>query len=499
MQRRVVLLGAASAILQVVVNGVLLFFLYRFLYGALGVAKLGLWSLVMATTSLSNLANLGLSASVVKFVAKHMARGEEEKASLVIQTSTLSLGAFFAALSLAAFLLINWILHLVLPAASIADGRALVPFSLASMWLIVVSGVFQSGMDGHQKVYLRNYLLIAAMVLNFSACLLLVPRYGLMGVAYAQVFQSGLMLVASWVVLKKLMPLLPLVPWRWDRKLFAEMVAYGVNFQVITVSTMLYDPLTKSLLAKFGGLATTGYYEMASRLTQQVRALIINANQVLVPTIANLLEKDPGSIRKVYVDSYKLILFTSFPVFSALAALTPVISKLWTGQYEPDYIFLAILLAVGWQLNTLAAPAYFVFAGVGILRWNTVSHVAIAVLNLGLGVLMGSFWGGQGVVAAWVVSLAVGSAIIPAAYHRREGIPLSCLLPRSEAALFAGCALGTVISLALFATMKSQLGTLALAGLVGVVLVASQGYFLWTSPTRRRLTGWVLQEFATLR
>ena len=82
------------------------------------------------------------------------------------------------------------------------------------------------------------------------------------------------------------------------------MMGYGLNIQMISVSQMLYDPITKGLLVKFGGLDLAGYYEMANRMVIQLRGLIVSAVQVLVPTIADLKEKNPDSIHKVYKEAW---------------------------------------------------------------------------------------------------------------------------------------------------------------------------------------------------
>ena len=71
---------------QVLVSGITLFGLYKFIYRTLGPANLGLWSLVLATTGLARFTDLGLSGSLGRFVARHRALKDEAKAVLVIET-----------------------------------------------------------------------------------------------------------------------------------------------------------------------------------------------------------------------------------------------------------------------------------------------------------------------------------------------------------------------------------------------------------------------------
>ena len=66
-------------VLQIVVISIVLFFLYKFLLGTIGVEQFGIWSLVLATTAVTQIADLGFSGGVVKFVSKYVALKEKKK------------------------------------------------------------------------------------------------------------------------------------------------------------------------------------------------------------------------------------------------------------------------------------------------------------------------------------------------------------------------------------------------------------------------------------
>ena len=83
--------NAVANMLEAVASAVLVFALYRYISGALGIDQLGVWSAVLATVSAARLADLGLSAGVIRFVAREHARGEPERAEEVIDTATLTL------------------------------------------------------------------------------------------------------------------------------------------------------------------------------------------------------------------------------------------------------------------------------------------------------------------------------------------------------------------------------------------------------------------------
>jgi O-antigen/teichoic acid export membrane protein len=449
MKQRQILKNALMSILQVALVGISLFVLYRFLLRAIGVEKLGIWSVVLATTSFANVANLGISASAVRFVAKYLARGEEEKVLILIQTSVISIGAFMGCGLAAAYPFAKWILGLVIPVAHLKLAISILPYALLSLWITIIASVFQAGLDGYQRIDRRNFLLIGGALFFLFLCFVAVPAYGLMGIAYAQVINSMVLLVGSWLMLRHHLVRLPFFPTRWSRELFREIVGYSIKFQVISVFSMLYDPITKSLLAKFGGLSMAGYYDMASRMILQFRSLIVSANQVLVPAVADLYENNPDYIQEIYRESYRLMIFISIPLYSIVIALAPIISEIWIGRYETLFVLCSAMLAVGWFINSVTVPAYFIYLGTGDLFWNVISHLIIGILNVVVGFLLGAIYGGIGVVTAWVLSLIIGSCIISISYHYKNRLSYADLFPKEDLGILVGSLAGLFISIAI--------------------------------------------------
>ena len=495
MKKKQIFINAIMSVLQVVLLGAILFILYRFLYRTIGVEQVGIWSVVFATTSMASVANLGLSASVVKFVAKYLARGEEGAVVRVIETSVVSIGVLFGLALWIVYPFLSWVLGFIVPVSSVVQAIGILPYALFSLWITVMASVFQAGLDGCQRIDFRSMVVVVSGCVYLAACLFLVPTYKLMGLAYAQVFQSCVLLIGSWLILKVQVRLLPLFPYRWDKKMFLEMARYGINFQVISICQMLYDPITKVLLTRFGGLGMTGFYEMASRMVVQVRALIVTANQVLVPAIADLYEKEPTAVRKIYEISCRLNLYIAVPIFSLIFILTPVASQILTGHYEATFVLFSILLGGGWFMNTLTVPAYFVVLGTGELQWNAWGHVLIAVLNLGLGMLLGFFYGGIGVVVAWVIALILGSLVNPLMYHNKYKISFVPLLLKAGFGMRFLWMICLSAALILFYEQRDILSPLAMSVYLALTLCFSVMIPLWVHPMRAYLMTWVSKEF----
>lgn len=424
--------NATVSVAQTIISGLVLFLLYRYLIDQLGVEQIGLWSVVLASTSVARLSDMGLTGSVVKFVARYRALREDVQAAHVVQTAAISVAAVMSVLCIAVYPLLDNVLALAVPEESMAQAVSILPWAVFSLWLGSVSGVFQSGLDGCQRMDIRNILMIICNLLFMVAVLWLVPNYGLIGLATGQIIQGVVLLLTSWLVLRRQLKALSWVPMHWSKAKFKEMFGYAVNFQINSVAILLFDPVIKLLIGHSGGLSGVAYYEMANQLVIKLRALLIAATQALVPAVAELHEAAPEKVRELYLKAYRMLFFFAIPFYAAILICLPVVSIMWIGHIEDQFLLFCMLLTVGWGLNTLVGPAYFINLGTGNLKWNTISHVSMAVINVILGLLLGSMFGGLGVVIGAMIALVVASWFVTFALHKQYKIPFGMTLPKEH-------------------------------------------------------------------
>jgi O-antigen/teichoic acid export membrane protein len=477
--------------LQAGISAVVLFILYRFLVVQLGVDKLGLWSVLLSFVSATRLSEMGLGGGVTRFVARYSGKSDPATAARVVETAMISVALIMALLVFTAYPAFEALLGVVVPRAGLAEAQALLPYAVLSVWIASLWGLGLAALDGCQRADLRSILLVFGQVVFLALAIGLVPPYGLYGLLYAQIGQNLVLLVMGWILLRRELPDLAGVPRHWSRPLFREMLSYGSQFQFAGIAMMLYDPITKALLSRFGGLIMVGYFEMASQMVTKLRHLLIAGSQVLVPTIAATAEFDPGRVHLIYRNSHKLMLYLALPFYASIAAAVPLICVIWIGSYERHFVIFATFVAAGWLVNTVTAPAYFANLGMGNLRWNTVSHIVIGLLNLVIGMVLGIAFGSTGVVAGWAAALAAGSVIVVLSYHREHGEEAGAVLPREYRVLALACAIGAAWGL-LAHDMFAQTSSLAvLGGVTALGFVAVVCPVGWLHPMRRQMLRWI--------
>jgi len=486
-QLRQLLKNAFMAVLQVVVAGGVYYVLYKFLLGTIGIALLGVWSIVLATTSVGRLSQLGFGPSVVRFVALNVARRDFDGVANVVHSGLIFIGGVSAVAILIFFPFARWGLGLVVEPDVLEPALELLPWALGSLWLTMIAGVYQAGLHGYQRMDLRTTLVMMSTILYLLLALAFVPAHGLMGLAWAQLVQSAVLLVATAGLLKLIQPTLPLLPTRFRKDTFRELMTYGLNVQATTALNMVLDPLTKGLLAKFGGVALVGWYEMANRMVIQLRSLLNSASEALVPAFAHLQQTDAAAVQRVYLEAYRVVFFLVMPALAFTVVATPLVSEVWIGRYEAHFTNYAFLMAGGLFLAMLSTPAFMANLGLGSLRSNTISYASMVAVVAVLGTVLGVVLGGAGVVAAFAIAYLVGASVILVSYHLRYGLPFRTLLPRESLPVMVGSVLAMVAGLLTYYELREHLGLGALSALVFSAWALPLLLPTWRHPLRSRL------------
>lgn len=422
MQKTKLIKNSLSAIIQVVIVGVIYLLLYRYLIDTIGIKLLGVWSLIIATTSLALIANFGISTSIIKFVSTYYTRGDYRSLRKLIFTSCIFIIVTYLIISLVLLLLGNYILPHFIEKNYIKIALQVLPFSLISLILNALSGVISSCLDGIQKNYIKSYILSFSSIFLFGLSILLTPKYGLKGLVFAQIFQGFLVLLLSFYYISKHLKNVITLKWNWSNELFKEIINYGLKMQALSFMQMSFEPVTKAFLSKFGGLAMVGYYEMASRLVSQFRGLIVSANQVIIPVVAEAKELNNNSIKTLYIKTFSIILFLNILITSLILVITPLISKIWIGTIVYFFLFSVVINSVVVFINIASNPAYFSYLGEGKLNWLIISYAAIVAINCVLGYYLGINFGAYGVVIAWNVAFLTGSLIIVFSFNKFNNI-----------------------------------------------------------------------------
>jgi O-antigen/teichoic acid export membrane protein len=213
----------------------------------------------------------------------------------------------------------------------------------------------------------------------------------------------------------------------FDRVRLKALFTYGGGLQVIGIAQMLFEPIIKVLLNHFGGIALTGYFDMANKILLQFRSLLVAGYNAIVPHVA---ARSAGGdydreVAATYRHSLGLLLFVLLPYGVVAAAGIPLALTVWKGTFDPTFVQVTLAMHIGWLLNSLNPPSYLIYVALGRLRWNMVSQLATGLFMVTAGPLIGHFFGGPGVLACAMAALALGSIVVIVVFHHEFAIRLA--------------------------------------------------------------------------
>lgn len=487
------LTNALSSSIQFILVGASVFFLYRFLLTEIGPERLGLWSLAIALMTTSNVIGLGLRVAVVKYVAKYLVYDDQKKVALLIETALLTVAVIFGVVLVPLYYLFEFLFSKIVEGDLFLESIAIMPFILFAFWISSLNQIFWAAVDGYQRIDIRNIAFTLANGLYVFLAVWLTPRFGLMGLAYAHLSRSTTFLIFGVVVIKMLSSEVKVLSFRWDRSLFKEMFSYGKNFQIISISQIVMDPVTKYYLAQFGSLEMVGYFEMAFQMVRQIGGIILSANSAIVPVIAELQENARERLKKIYENIYLVLFFINLPFYAILITLVPIISKIWIGFVENDFVFFAIVLSLAYFVDSLVGPAYFINMGTGNLKHNVLSHLIIASISAGFGYLLGKEFGGRGVVVSLSIAISVGSLYLMAMYSKEEDVSLRFMFSVENRNLIFSVGLFVLgVRIIFDMPILRNMNVMIQISIIFIMFALLNFLPIWNHSKRKEIQGWVL-------
>jgi O-antigen/teichoic acid export membrane protein len=481
-------LNSALSVAETVVNGLSLFALYAYVNRVLGVDSVGIWALVLATGSLTRIADMGLGQGLQRKIAVALAGGSSAQAIDYVETAVMAVGVFYALLLAAIYYPASWVLQATLPTVDREVLSQLLLIAFGSFWVSQIAWLALFGLCGTHRVYLKCIISMIGNVTNVVMSFVLVPKLGILGLGIAQSAQSVLVLAVAAVALGHVLPGLRWVRLRWSRKTFRELVAYGWKLQTISVLVLAYEPVTKFLLGRFFGAEMVGLYELATRMVQQVRALIGAPNNALVPTFAALGHGSPQGCMSILRQAQTVTNYLGTAIAMLLLGMLPLISEVWIGRLDMNFVVFAALLTVGWFLGLYTAPLYYLGIALDRFRWILVGHSLMVVLNVALCVIAGLEGDARWLVLATNAALVIASFTWMTGIASDSGLRMRTLFADVPLVAVSGAA-AAAAALWIYASGRETLGIwgTGMAQLAAMCAILAAG--LWTNPQRRAFLG----------
>lgn len=409
------------------------FIVYSLINKNLGKEMLGVWSLVVAATSIGQISSFGFSNSLVRYLPEMLLKNQ--KADITKMLGTINFSNFFFTLPILLLLYfpaVQYAAHL-LNQQQLLIFKSVIPLSMAGLFINTLFFVYSYLLDAMQKYYLRSIVQIAGWIFFLILSVILMPEYGLKGVAVAFFIQNILQFVVIITVVYNTRTLQKIYPVNFNKKSFSHISSFGLKSQVINVLVIFFDPLVKFFITKNIGITATGNYEISNKIVMQARNLLVSTNQVIIPKI--VLHKNSGTENNYFNEISTKNIFFSVSAGMLILLFAPVAVYFFSNQYDNNLMQCIIILNLGWVCNMITSTHYYSCIGLDKMGRLVIYHMILSITVILLYLFLNRYLHWKSLYFA-VPSAALFIGSIYNSYSLSKKIPKSFLWLRSDIFLY---------------------------------------------------------------
>ena len=400
------------SIISFAINVVLIFISYRLVIIYDNIESIGLWSLLMAWAALTRIGDIGMGGAIVRFISTKNIETQANEIRLYADTGLVMNFIAFFLLTLVGYYTLNLNLHSVVSGDAYGQAKLILPIMFAGIFFSSLTSIMISSMQALHYGYVGSYLTVVGNIIQIVCVLILVPQIGLLGLAWAQLIQYMILALVGRFIVSRKIGNYGMLTLSFSKSVFYEMFGFSLKAQVANISNGFFEPLSKILISQFGGLQAQGFYELAFKTVSLSRNIVISGLFASLPTLTNLINESPEKAVDFYKKSQKNIIKAITFVMGSVILFSPLVSIIWTGQFDMTYWFFVVCIALGFWVNSIGATAYNLGSATGKMKYNIISSLSTLFVLITVGYLMGNLYGERGIGIATALSLSFFGILI---------------------------------------------------------------------------------------
>jgi O-antigen/teichoic acid export membrane protein len=417
--------NAVFSLTQILVGTLATFWMYRRSAMSVGLSGLGAWSVTSGLVSLLTLADLGMTDAMVREVARFRAQMDWAGVRRAIVSCSCYVGFAVAAVGCAVYPLIRLYLNHILhhDASFHVD-----PLILSAVAVLAINTVYLGllgAIEGFEHYHFRLIATAGGSISLVASSFFFLHRFGTLGIAFSFMTQAVVNLLVAAFILWNLLPAAGPTGARFSVRELRRLSKIGVPIRLGSLVNLTYEPITRLLIARFGGIESAGTYEAAVRCGIQSKALIVGCVQVVLPRFSLLSVNSREAFRKLLQIAYRMTGLLVIGVLPLMLLAMPIISFVLLGRLDERLQLFAEILSFGWLVNALAVPPSYANLADGKLFWNWFCNVCASIVNPAIGLILGPIFEARGVVvgtACALVSMTL-MAVISRRLTSKDRIP----------------------------------------------------------------------------
>ncbi len=455
-QSKRIAINTVSSWLGMFANAAILIFLTKFLLSKLGTSSYGMFRYVISIQELLVILDLGLGATLNRFVSQLSAKGKAEELNEVISAIFL----FFIGLGLLGGAIVC---SLAFALPSLVEGGTPDMYGSGLILMFCIGGTLtvrflgyapRGVLFGFQRYDIVNVLQCVAAVLRAIAIAVFLwgrksGNLEIIGLCYlaSAVFETSL----QWLFSKRQYPKMKLRFSNISKEVVSEVFGFSVFVTVVGITTMLMAQIPTLLAGKFYGSEAVAFLSLPILVLGQLQRLSGGFAFTLIPVAGKYrAQENDQMLRTMMQKGTRLCALICFPVGALAVVFGHPLFEWFKEGFGWTWLLLATLM-VPYLIRTTQRVPFSILMGAGSVKWLSLAQTMTIGMIVFLSWLFGQYFhmGLHGVVLGAAIPIAFLSMIFQPIYACHQlglkwksyliqsyGAVVLCLIPTLVAAIF---------------------------------------------------------------
>ncbi|MCP4701695.1 MAG: oligosaccharide flippase family protein [Gammaproteobacteria bacterium] len=384
------------------------FFLASYIIGQLGKTGFGIWTLVSSIVGYYGILDLGIDSATVRYVARYA--GQKDYKALNQTASTAM--ALFCLIGLAIVGISFGLAEAASEFFNVAaedkeEFKTIFQLLGLTVGLSFPGNLFGAILKAHERFVPANLVDITIILARAGLIVLFLSQgMGLLGVAYAHLLVSGiLMLILNYAACKLLFPHVKFHLTDARSSMLRVLLTFGGGTTVLIVATHMRFNFDSFIIGTWLDMAAVGVYGVAVLLMRFFRQFVVSGTiPVFNPRFSRLDgENKRDELRQLFLKSLTIGAFLSFSISTAMLLFGKQFVGLWAGPNFLDAVPVLYILIVAYSMDLGQSSGVALMYALKKHHFFAFISLIEGAANIGLSIWLAQIYG--------ILGVAIGTAI----------------------------------------------------------------------------------------
>lgn len=420
-------LGAAITYITIIANAMVGLLVSPYILKVLGAASYGVYKTVGSLSSALVILDLGIGSTLMRYIAKYRARGENEKIgpfiSLMICQAAIIIPVVVAVEAIV-YCRIDHIYAQKFSAEEIAMAKQMFLVLSASVILGIVESLITGILTGYNDFVWANGTKLTKVLLRIGAVFVLLPIVkNALVLVYITLTLTALSVLTQLLRVKtKYVRKLKFAPGRCEKGVFKESFLYTLLTFLSVIAVQVNGNLDNVLVGALCGAKEVAVYSFALVIFGMFEQLSTSISGVALPTVSQLVARDSWreDTQKFIVKMGRVQFMLLGAVAVGFAVLGRQFISLWLGDAYQDVYVLTLILMVPSMFELCVNGCLTVLRAKNLLAFRTWILMISTLMNLAISVFGMSRIGYFSAALGTAASFLIGSVVVMNVYYHKK-------------------------------------------------------------------------------